>query len=156
MNDTPQAFVEATLEWFVKSLTPKPPGSVQWSHTRACTVLGVRHPDGILLFTVVAAKRQRAAAIVPEDSESRTTDSSMPASSIAGSLLRICLGLLILADLVPRARHFTAHYTDLGVAPRDVVFEQFGNSCYYSLHWWLSGSPVAGWRSSKGGRSSRH
>ncbi len=59
------------------------------------------------------------------------------------ALLRICLGLLILADLVTRARHFTAHYTDLGVAPRDVLFEQFGNSCHYSLHWWLSGSPVA-------------
>ena len=59
------------------------------------------------------------------------------------ALLRICLGLLIVADLVTRARHFTAHYTDLGVAPREVLFEHFGRSCHYSLHWWLSGIPLA-------------
>ncbi len=59
------------------------------------------------------------------------------------ALLRVCLGLLILADLATRARHFTAHYTDLGVAPRDVILDQYGMSCYLSVHWWLRGSVAA-------------
>ncbi len=59
------------------------------------------------------------------------------------ALLRVCLGLLILADLATRARHFTAHYTDLGVAPRELIFGEYGMSCYFSVHWWLRGSVTA-------------
>ena len=57
--------------------------------------------------------------------------------------LRICLGLVILADLASRSRHLVAHYTDLGVAPREVLAGQYGLPCFFSVHYWLSGSPVA-------------
>ena len=56
--------------------------------------------------------------------------------------LRICLGLLILGDLITRAFHFEAHYTDLGVAPREVILDQFGWASYCSIHWWMAGSTV--------------
>ncbi len=57
--------------------------------------------------------------------------------------MRIGLGAVIIGDLATRARHLTAHYTELGVAPQDVVREDYGASCVLSVHWWLSGSPPA-------------
>jgi hypothetical protein len=57
--------------------------------------------------------------------------------------LRIGLGLVILADLATRARHLVAHYTDMGVAPSDVVLADYGWGCYLSVHWWASGSVTA-------------
>ncbi len=56
--------------------------------------------------------------------------------------MRIATGLVVLADLALRARHFGEHYTDLGGAPRDVVLERFGASARLSLHYWLGGSPA--------------
>ena len=50
---------------------------------------------------------------------------------------------MIVADLVSRSRHLVAHYTELGVAPREVLAGQYGLPCSFSLHYWLSGSPVA-------------
>lgn len=47
--------------------------------------------------------------------------------------LRISLGLLLLADLLLRARHLRAFYTDAGVAPRAVLVEQYP-AVRYSLH----------------------
>ncbi len=59
------------------------------------------------------------------------------------ALLRMCLGLLIMADLALRARHLVAHYTDLGAAPSALILDEYGFACYFSLHWWLSGSVTA-------------
>jgi hypothetical protein len=53
------------------------------------------------------------------------------------------MGLVIIVDLVSRSRHLVAHYTELGVAPREVLAGQYGLACSFSLHYWLSGSPVA-------------
>ncbi|ELZ26776.1 HTTM domain protein [Halogeometricum pallidum JCM 14848] len=47
--------------------------------------------------------------------------------------LRISLGLLLLADLLLRARHLRAFYTDAGMAPRGVLAEQYP-ALRYSLH----------------------
>ena len=58
------------------------------------------------------------------------------------ALVRIGLALLILADLVSRASQLMAHYTDAGVLPRTVLFENEGLRAYLSLHslngsaWW--------------------
>lgn len=55
------------------------------------------------------------------------------------ALVRVCLGLLIIADLVIRSRDFSAHYTDGGVVPRHAL----GVVLDYvpaSLHM-ISGSP---------------
>ncbi len=57
--------------------------------------------------------------------------------------LRIGMGVMLIVDQVSRARHLEAHYTDLGVAPRALVLDQFGVGCYLSVHWWLSGSVAA-------------
>lgn len=54
--------------------------------------------------------------------------------------LRIAMGVLIIADRITRALHLEAHYTDLGVAPADVVLGEHHWLCYLSVHWWLSGS----------------
>ncbi len=50
---------------------------------------------------------------------------------------------MILADLASRSRHLVAHYTELGFAPREVLTGQYGLTCFFSLHYWLSDSPVA-------------
>lgn len=54
--------------------------------------------------------------------------------------MRIAVGLLIAVDLVNRARAFTAHYTDFGVLPTDVLSGEFSRSLHPSLHA-LSGNP---------------
>jgi hypothetical protein len=59
------------------------------------------------------------------------------------ALLRMALGLLIIADQAMRARHLVAHYTDAGAAPSALILDEYGYSCYFSIHWWLSGSAPA-------------
>ena len=54
------------------------------------------------------------------------------------ALVRICLGCLIIVDLVVRAQSFTAHYTDAGVLPRSAFLSLFSN-WPTSLHF-LAGS----------------
>ena len=39
------------------------------------------------------------------------------------ALFRVCLGLWLLADLINRAGHLVAHYTDIGVFPRATAVE---------------------------------
>lgn len=46
--------------------------------------------------------------------------------------VRISLGLLLLADLVTRARNLGAFYTDAGVLPREALFSDYTD--VYSLH----------------------
>lgn len=46
------------------------------------------------------------------------------------ALFRICLGILILVDLIVRFQDLKAHYTDFGVLPRHILIEKFLNS------WW--------------------
>ncbi len=48
--------------------------------------------------------------------------------------LRISLGILLLADLLLRSRDLVAHYTDAGVLPRSVLFEQFPGFARLSIH----------------------
>lgn len=48
--------------------------------------------------------------------------------------LRISLGLLLVADLSLRARHLDAFYTDFGVLPRSVLYEQYPTVSQFSIH----------------------
>ncbi len=57
------------------------------------------------------------------------------------AIFRVCLGLLIIADLILRARDLTAHYTDTGIMPRSVLLGPL-NSWQPSLHL-FSGSSTA-------------
>ncbi len=50
------------------------------------------------------------------------------------SLFRICLGALIVGDLVWRARDLRAFYTDFGVLPRAVLLDRFADPWIISLH----------------------
>ncbi len=49
------------------------------------------------------------------------------------ALFRMGLGLLLLADLIDRARDLRVHYTDWGVAPRYAI-DLFANEWQWSLH----------------------
>lgn len=50
-------------------------------------------------------------------------------------LLRISLGVLLIADLCMRARNLRAHYTDAGIFPRAAAIENFGGQPgRWSLH----------------------
>jgi hypothetical protein len=49
------------------------------------------------------------------------------------ALFRICLGGLVLADLVLRSIDLRAHYTDFGVLPRGVLWEMY-SGWHISLH----------------------
>jgi len=52
------------------------------------------------------------------------------------ALFRICLGLILIVDLIIRATSITAHYSDNGVLPRDVFLTRFEyEDWYYSLHY---------------------
>ena len=42
---------------------------------------------------------------------------------------RMALGVLLLADLVMRAQDLSAHYTDWGVLPRDILSAHFWPPC---------------------------
>ncbi len=54
---------------------------------------------------------------------------------------RVGLGLLLIADVVTRARHLTAHYTDAGVLPRDALLKHGWQEGYWSVHM-LDGGPA--------------
>lgn len=60
-------------------------------------------------------------------------------------LFRIGMGLVLLADLVLRARFLTAHYTDAGVLPRPDLIETLYHPAMWSLHfaggtaWFIGG-----------------
>lgn len=57
------------------------------------------------------------------------------------ALLRIALGVCVLADLGTRAVDLVALYTDRGVLPRDLTLAIQGRSVYLSVHYWASGHP---------------
>lgn len=57
------------------------------------------------------------------------------------AVFRISLGVLILYDLLVRAAALTAHYTDAGVLPREVLYEAYPRLWFLSLHV-LGGSAV--------------
>lgn len=50
------------------------------------------------------------------------------------AVVRICLAVLLLTDLMSRWGDLTAHYTDAGVLPRSILFETEGLRAYLSLH----------------------
>ncbi|MEM7138420.1 MAG: HTTM domain-containing protein [Myxococcota bacterium] len=50
------------------------------------------------------------------------------------ALLRISLASLVLLDLCLRARDLSAHYTDGGVLPRDILIEEFLTRWQWSFH----------------------
>ena len=83
---------------------------------------------GLVLFTVVAAKRQRAATA---GSESQTNDPSKTGSLISRSLLRICLGLIGLAigaDLVIKGATTIGEWLGLSDAVVGIVLVAVGTS----------------------------
>ena len=52
------------------------------------------------------------------------------------ALFRICIALLIIADLIRRSEDLTAHYTDYGVMPRDVMSSIFHyKGTWFSFHY---------------------
>ena len=57
------------------------------------------------------------------------------------AVFRIALGLLLLADLSTRVQDLSAHYTDWGVLPREVLVPQFAPIFPFSLHL-VSGSSL--------------
>lgn len=57
------------------------------------------------------------------------------------ALFRIGIALLIIVDLINRARDLRAHYTDWGVMPRGTLLEEFARSSYLSLHL-INGLPL--------------
>ncbi len=59
------------------------------------------------------------------------------------AVLRVSLGLIILLDLISRARYMTAHYTDRGVMPRNMLYAYLLQPTQWSFHL-LSGS--AAWQ----------
>ena len=52
------------------------------------------------------------------------------------ALFRVGLGGMILLDLALRFRNLTAHYTDLGVLPREAVENWVWNIDHFSVHMW--------------------
>ncbi len=50
------------------------------------------------------------------------------------ALMRICVGGILVCDLIERARSLTAHYTDAGVLSRADVLTLAGNKFFVSLH----------------------
>ena len=80
------------------------------------------------------------------------------------ALLRIALGICVLADLADRSRNLTLLFTDAGAYPADVMFGIKGRIALLSLHYWTGRDPglqaavfvatalaalalIAGWRS---------
>ena len=47
---------------------------------------------------------------------------------------RIGLALILLCDLFNRSQDLVAHYTDLGVLPRDIYIQQFQPVWHWSVH----------------------
>ncbi len=50
------------------------------------------------------------------------------------ALFRICLGLILISDLIVRAEHLEAYYSDLGVLPRTFLIDNFLNHYQWSFH----------------------
>jgi len=50
------------------------------------------------------------------------------------AVFRVTLGVVLLADLLMRARHIRVFYTDSGVLPRETLSELFPGLAYFSLH----------------------
>ena len=57
---------------------------------------------------------------------------SLDKRSIA--LSRICVALVIIGDLVSRARFLEEHYCDAGLLPRDLVIEEYFYDTWFSFH----------------------
>jgi hypothetical protein len=60
------------------------------------------------------------------------------------ALLRIGLGVSVLADVITRAFDLVGLYTDRGVLPRDLLHAMDGRGVYLSAHYWASAHP--GWQ----------
>jgi hypothetical protein len=58
------------------------------------------------------------------------------------ALLRIGLGVSVLADVSLRAFDLTGLYTDGGVLPRDLLLAMEGRGVYLSAHYWASAHPL--------------
>ena len=58
------------------------------------------------------------------------------------ALFRASFALLLLSDLVVRAQALLAHYSDLGVLPRELAAQYYRQPFFFSPHF-LSGSPEA-------------
>ena len=58
------------------------------------------------------------------------------------ALFRVCLGTLLVADLLQRSSDLAAHYTDAGVLPRVAHEAAFGPVATWSIHL-LAGTPFA-------------
>ena len=50
------------------------------------------------------------------------------------AFFRVCLGLVLFADLISRSSDLAVHYTDWGLLPRGVLIDEFLNSWYISVH----------------------
>ena len=59
------------------------------------------------------------------------------------ALLRIGLGVSVLADVITRAFDLVGLYTDRGVLPRDLLLAMDGRGVYLSAHYWASAHPVS-------------
>ena len=57
------------------------------------------------------------------------------------ALMRISLGSVLLLDLFERGSWISAHYSDVGVLPRDFMHRILWEPSYFCMHAW-SGSPV--------------
>jgi hypothetical protein len=58
--------------------------------------------------------------------------SSLDLRSLAA--MRVALALVVLGDLVLRARHLSAHYTDAGIVPRALAMAYYDTPWKFSLH----------------------
>lgn len=58
------------------------------------------------------------------------------------ALLRIGLGVSVLADVATRAIDLAGLYTDNGVLPRDLLLAMEGRGVYLSAHYWASAHPI--------------
>ncbi len=58
------------------------------------------------------------------------------------ALLRIGLGVSVLADVTTRAFDLVGLYTDSGVMPRDLLLLTEGRGVYFSAHFWASAHPL--------------
>jgi len=57
------------------------------------------------------------------------------------ALQRICIGVIIIFDLIVRAKDFFAHYTDFGVLPQHALLNQYFEPGMWSLYL-INSSPI--------------
>ncbi|HEY9652668.1 MAG TPA: HTTM domain-containing protein, partial [Coleofasciculaceae cyanobacterium] len=60
------------------------------------------------------------------------------------AVFRIGLALIVIADLIGRAKALTAHYTDYGILPRSLLIDELLQPWYWSIHL-FSGQPLVQW-----------